>query len=56
MNLVGIIKEQSLRLIKEKKADGIKVVQNNFEAAGQVVPHIHFHIIPERGGEDVKEV
>lgn len=26
--------------------DGINVVQNNGEAAGQTVKHLHFHIIP----------
>jgi len=26
--------------------DGISIVQNNGIAAGQVVPHIHFHVIP----------
>lgn len=28
------------------KADGINIVQANGKAAGQVVPHIHFHVIP----------
>lgn len=28
------------------KADGVNVVQANGRAAGQVVPHIHFHVIP----------
>ena len=33
--------------IKEKlNADGIKIIQNNGESAGQVVMHLHFHIIP----------
>ncbi len=27
-------------------ADGLNVMQNNLEAAGQLVPHIHFHLIP----------
>lgn len=34
-------------LIKTKlKADGFNIMQNNFKAAGQVVNHMHFHIIP----------
>lgn len=33
--------------IKEKLgADGINIMQNNFKAAGQVVNHLHFHVIP----------
>lgn len=27
-------------------ADGVNIIQNNGEASGQEVPHIHFHIIP----------
>ncbi len=39
-------------LIKEKlKIDGFNIVQNNFPAAGQVIPHLHFHIIPRMKGD-----
>ena len=48
--LLSIAKAQALRLIKEKKADGFKLVTNNFEAAGQVVKHFHLHVIPEKLG------
>lgn len=48
--LIAIAKKQGLRLIKEKKADGFKLVNNNFEAAGQVVKHFHLHVIPEKKG------
>jgi histidine triad (HIT) family protein len=27
-------------------ADGVNIMQNNGTAAGQVVPHIHIHVIP----------
>jgi len=32
-------------------ADGINVTQANGEAAGQVVPHLHVHVIPRRAGD-----
>ena len=48
--LVALAKKHGLRLIKEKKAEGIKLVNNNYEAAGQVVPHFHLHVIPENPG------
>ena len=33
--------------------DGINVVQNNGEAAGQTVMHLHFHIIPRYKNDSV---
>jgi histidine triad (HIT) family protein len=34
-------------------ADGYNVLINNGRAAGQVVDHLHFHIIPRRAGDGV---
>ena len=34
--------------------DGINVVQNNGEAAGQTVRHYHMHIIPRYTGDTVQ--
>lgn len=31
---------------KGLQADGINIIQNNGTAAGQDVPHLHFHVIP----------
>lgn len=43
------------RLAKAVKAatgcDGVNIVQNNGAAAGQVVPHAHFHVIPRMDGD-----
>jgi histidine triad (HIT) family protein len=33
------------------KADGVNIHQANGAAAGQVVPHLHFHIIPRFHGD-----
>lgn len=54
--LVGIMKKQGLRLISEKKAEGFRIVQSNFKPAGQVVNHLHFHIIPYKEGIKVGHV
>ena len=35
--------------------DGFNILQNNGEAAGQTVHHLHFHIVP-RYGEAVTEI
>ena len=52
--LLGVIKEISLKLIKEGKAEGVNVIINNESAAGQVVFHSHFHIIPRKIGDGLK--
>ena len=48
--LIEITKLHAKKLIDEGKADGIKLVNNNYEAAGQVVKHFHLHLIPEKTG------
>lgn len=35
-------------------ADGFNILQNNGEAAGQTVKHLHFHIIPRMNGGALK--
>ncbi len=35
------------------QADGYNVLCNNGRAAGQVVEHLHFHIIPRKQGDGV---
>ncbi len=49
-DLVKIVKEQGKRLMDTGLAEGIKLVNNNYEASGQVVKHFHMHIIPEKKG------
>jgi histidine triad (HIT) family protein len=36
------------------KADGFHLVLNNGPAAGQAVPHTHFHIIPRKLHDDTR--
>lgn len=38
---------------KEVGAEGINIVQNNGEAAGQSVYHFHLHIIPRKKGDGI---
>ncbi len=34
-------------------AEGLNVVLNNGKVAGQVIDHVHFHLIPRRSGDSV---
>ncbi|MCG1019661.1 MULTISPECIES: HIT family protein [Burkholderiaceae] len=36
------------------KPEGMLVAQFNGAAAGQTVPHVHFHVIPRHAGEELK--
>ena len=44
--LITVVQRIARAQIKGLQADGINVSQANGSVAGQVVPHIHFHVIP----------
>jgi histidine triad (HIT) family protein len=47
-------KELALKLLKEEKADGFNLVVNNYEVAGQLVPHVHLHILPRKKNDSFR--
>ncbi len=49
--LLARVKKVAAHLKEALPCDGFNILQNNGAAAGQTVPHIHFHIVPRRGGE-----
>lgn len=46
--LIDCIKNTSLKLIDKYHAEGFNILNNNFEVAGQIVKHVHFHILPRK--------
>ncbi|MBN2136968.1 MAG: HIT family protein [Sedimentisphaerales bacterium] len=40
-------------VVAAMKSDGYNVLCNNGQAAGQLVKHLHFHIIPRNAGDGV---
>ena len=44
--LIAVVKRVAVAVKKTVGADGIRIIQNNGRSAGQVVMHIHFHVIP----------
>jgi histidine triad (HIT) family protein len=52
--LLDCIKKTALKLMDARKAEGFNILNNNFEAAGQIVNHLHFHIVPRKRGDGLK--
>jgi histidine triad (HIT) family protein len=50
-NLIGVVRAIAIAQVEGLSADGINVTQANGRVAGQVVPHIHFHVIPRFKGD-----
>ena len=44
--IVKVVKDLAILIHNKLEIDGYNILQNNFEAAGQVIKHFHIHIIP----------
>jgi len=51
--MMKIVKNLVPAIKKVSQAEGINIIQNNGKAAGQFVPHMHFHIIPRKYGDGI---
>lgn len=54
--LIARVKKVASHLKSALPCDGFNILQNNGEAAGQTVMHIHFHIVPRYGKEEISFV
>jgi histidine triad (HIT) family protein len=52
--VIVVVKKLSKAVKEGVGADGFNVLMSNHEAAGQVVPHAHFHIIPRLSSDGLK--
>ncbi|MCC8044048.1 MAG: HIT family protein [Clostridiales bacterium] len=50
---IVVAKKIAVRLKEGLHADGLNLVQNNGEAAGQTVDHFHIHLIPRYKNDTV---
>lgn len=51
--LYPLAKKIATAIKKAVGADGINIIQNNGEAAGQSVHHFHLHIVPRKAGDGI---
>lgn len=53
-NMMPALKNLSLAVKNSMNSDGINIHQNNESIAGQVIFHLHFHIIPRYSSDNLK--
>ena len=54
--VIARVKKVAAHLKEALPCDGFNILQNNGEAAGQTVMHVHFHIVPRYGKEEISFV
>lgn len=54
MELLDCVKKTAMKIMADEDAEGFNILQNNFEVAGQVIKHFHFHLLPRKKGDGFK--
>lgn len=49
--LLDCIKRTARELMNDSLVEGFNILNNNHEVAGQIVKHVHFHILPRKKGD-----
>ncbi len=52
--LISTVQKVIKAVVKGTGAEGFNVFANNKKVAGQIVPHVHFHIVPRFAGDGIK--
>ena len=45
-HLLKVVKHVAAGIVESMKADGFNLLQNNKQAGYQLIPHMHFHVVP----------
>jgi len=53
-DLTAALSQVGKAVMEATGADGLNLIQNNYEAAGQLVHHAHFHLIPRHSDDGLK--
>lgn len=54
MHVITVAKKMGQKMKEELELEGLNVLQNNGEVAGQTVFHYHMHLIPRYSDDKVK--
>lgn len=49
--LMDALKHTALLVMQKHNAGGFNFIANGKRVGGQVVPHVHFHVMPRRSGD-----
>jgi histidine triad (HIT) family protein len=56
MRLIPAVRKVGAMLLDRLPCDGFNILQSNGACATQVVPHVHFHVIPRWNGREMRWV
>lgn len=54
LHLSKVVKDLAIKIKTKLHAEGINIINNNCQAAGQTVMHYHVHIVPRYINDDFK--
>lgn len=51
--LIVAVKNIANAIVDSSDSEGFNIIQSNQKVAGQVIPHVHFHIIPRKKEDSI---
>ena len=51
-----LIQKISSSILEKKQGDGFNIAINNLPPSGQIIPHLHVHIIPRKEGDKLHAI